>query len=493
MSLEVGQLIEGKYRIVELIGEGGMGAVYLGENVRIQRKVAIKVLHGAYSSNVEVAQRFEREAQAAGRIGNDHILEVLDLGELPGGDRFMVMEYLDGETLAHRIKRLGRMSPQQVAPLARQMVAGLAAAHAAGIVHRDLKPENIFILKEKAGKKDYIKIIDFGISKFQPLGGDAMKMTRTGVVMGTPYYMAPEQASGSRDADARSDLYAIGVMLYEAVTGRVPFDAPTFNQLMFQIVLSEPPPPQTVVPDLDPAFASIVSKGMARDVNHRFQSSVEFGAAIDAWLETGSGVTVPPAGAADPIVAGPKRTVRTVPLINTPAAGAPQAPGLAGPGFNGTPGRGTAGNWATSQSEVVIPKQSAAPLVIAAAVGGLLLIGGIGIAAMALLRGGEDASATAASAVPPDLPPPVEPKPEQKAETLQPEKLPEPKVEPAKSKPEPEKPAETAKSGTAKTTAASKSAATRPQSGSSKSTPKSTPAKSTSKPTKSPSATDFGY
>ena len=195
-----------------------------------------------------------------------------------------------------------------MAPLAKQMVAGLAAAHAAGIVHRDLKPENIFILKEKAGKKDYVKIIDFGISKFQPLGGDAMKMTRTGVVMGTPYYMAPEQASGSRDADARSDLYAVGVMLYEAVTGRVPFDAPTFNQLMFQIVLSEPPPPQAAVPDLDPAFASIVSKGMARDVNQRFQSAVEFAAAIDAWLETGTAVTVPPAGAADPIVAGPNRT-----------------------------------------------------------------------------------------------------------------------------------------------------------------------------------------
>jgi eukaryotic-like serine/threonine-protein kinase len=487
MSLEIGQLIEGKYRIIELIGEGGMGAVYLGENVRIQRKVAIKVLHGAYSSNVEVAQRFEREAQAAGRIGNDHILEVLDLGELPGGDRFMVMEHLDGETLAHRIKRLGRMSPQQVAPLAKQMVTGLAAAHAAGIVHRDLKPENIFILKEKAGKKDYIKIIDFGISKFQPLGGDAMKMTRTGVVMGTPYYMAPEQASGSRDADARSDLYAVGVMLYEAVTGRVPFDAPTFNQLMFQIVLSEPPPPQAVVPDLDPAFASVVAKGMARDVNHRFQSAAEFGAAIDAWLETGTAVTVPPAGAGDPLVAGPKRTA----LLNN-VQEAPAAPGaFAGPaGLNMTPGRGTAGNWATSQAGVMIPKKSAAPLVIAAVLGGLVLIGGAGIAAVALLRGGEGTSATAASAVPPELPPPAEPKPQPKAETPS-----EPKVEPAKEPAEPEKAAEAQKSAASKTTTSSKTATARQTSDSSKSGgTKSTGTKSGSKTTsKSPSATDFGY
>jgi eukaryotic-like serine/threonine-protein kinase len=491
MSLEIGQLIEGKYRIIELIGEGGMGAVYLGENVRIQRKVAIKVLHGAYSSNTEVAQRFEREAQAAGRIGNDHILEVLDLGELPAGDRFMVMEHLDGETLAHRIKRLGRMSPQQVAPLAKQMVAGLAAAHAAGIVHRDLKPENIFVLKEKAGKKDYIKIIDFGISKFQPLGGDAMKMTRTGVVMGTPYYMAPEQASGSRDADARSDLYAVGVMLYEAVTGRVPFDAPTFNQLMFQIVLSEPPPPQAVVPDLDPAFASIVCKGMARDVNQRFQSAAEFGAAIDAWIEAGTPVAVPPPAPGDPVVAGPQRTALLMNHAQAPAAAAFAAPA----GLNMTPGRGTAGNWATSQAGVVIPKKSAAPLVIAAVLGGLVLLGGAGIAAVALLRGGEGTSAPAASAVPPELPPPAEPKPEPKAETPPPQTPPEPKVEPAKEPAEPEKTADAQKSAASKTTTSSKTASARQSSGSSKSGgTKSTGTKSGSKTTsKSPSATDFGY
>jgi serine/threonine-protein kinase len=491
MSLEIGQLIEGKYRIVELIGEGGMGAVYLGENVRIQRKVAIKVLHGAFSSNVEVAQRFEREAQAAGRIGNDHILEVLDLGELPGGDRFMVMEHLDGETLAHRIKRLGRMSPQQIAPLATQMLAGLAAAHAAGIVHRDLKPENIFILKEKAGKKDYVKIIDFGISKFAPLSGDAMKMTRTGVVMGTPYYMAPEQASGSRDADARSDLYAVGVMLYEAVTGRVPFDAPTFNQLMFQIVLSEPPPPQTAVPDLDPAFASIVSKGMARDVNHRFQSSAEFSGAIESWIATGTAVTVPPAGAADPLAAaGPtvRERGRTA-LLDTPAPVPAPAQGM-----NMTPGRGTAGNWATSQAEVTIPKKSAAPLLIAAALGGLLLLGGGGIAAFALLRGGAEAPAAAASSAP-ELPPPVEARPEPKAEPAPAEA---PKVEPApaeeaKKVDEAEKPAAT----TTKSATPAKVTSTRPSSTGSKtsSSKSTTSSKTPAKPTGSKPAapTDFGY
>ena len=377
--LNPGEIIDGKYRIVRLIGEGGMGAVYEGENTRIHRRVAIKVLLAAVAEQGEAVARFEREAQAAGRIGSEHIVEVLDLGTLPNGDRYLVMEFLDGEGLGSRIKNRGRLSAQELGPIASQLMEGLAAAHGAGIIHRDLKPDNVFLLRTRGGKADFVKLLDFGISKFSALSGDSgFSMTRTGAVMGTPYYMAPEQAKGSRELDHRVDIYATGVILYEALTGQVPFNADTFNELLFKIVLEEPRPLGQIDPNIDPGFAAIVTKGMARDPAHRFQSASEFQQAIAMW-SSGQGAALVNA-------LGPTRAPANV-GTQTRAAGP------------ATLGTGTPGTWAQSGTHLdaerdAIPKKSNAGLLAALAVGGLVVLGGGGFLAMKAF-GSDDAATTA--------------------------------------------------------------------------------------------------
>jgi hypothetical protein len=349
-----------------------MGAVYEGENTRIHRKVAIKVLHSAVAATGEAVARFEREAQAAGRIGSEHIVEVLDLGNLPSGDRYMVMEFMDGDSLSGRIRDRVRLAPGEAYPIMHQLLEALAAAHGAGIVHRDLKPDNVYLLKSRGGKADFVKLLDFGISKFNQLSGDSgFSMTRTGAVMGTPYYMAPEQAKGSREVDHRVDLYAAGVILYEAITGEVPFNADTFNELLFKIVLEAARPVEQVVPGIDPTFAAIVNKSMAREPSARFQSAREFQQTLEQWA----------AGAGPQLAAA----------LNASAQAAPQPHRPASTGQHGaahTLGTGTPGSWANASGlgapAAAAPKKSNAGLFLGLAAAVVVLGGGAAIAATSM-------------------------------------------------------------------------------------------------------------
>lgn len=387
--LSTGEIVDGKYRIIRLIGEGGMGAVYEGENTRIHRRVAIKVLHAGVAETTEAVQRFEREAQAAGRIGSEHIVEVLDLGNLATGDRYMVMEFMDGDSLSKRIQNKGRIVPTELYPIAHQLLAALNAAHTAGIIHRDLKPDNVYLLKARSGVADFVKLLDFGISKFNQLSGDSgFSMTRTGAVMGTPYYMAPEQAKGAKDMDHRVDLYATGVILYEAVTGQVPFNADTFNELLFKIVLEEPRPIHQLVPEIDPNFAAIINKAMARDPATRFQSAKEFQETLEQWANGAGAQLVNALKLPAPKPASGAEGTGQFPR-QTPAPPA-QQPMLS---------TGTPGSWSNTggvaAAQPVPEKKSKAPLFAGLAAVAVIAIGG---AVFGIRAGKADSAATAAAA-----------------------------------------------------------------------------------------------
>jgi eukaryotic-like serine/threonine-protein kinase len=286
MALETGQIIDAKYKVIRLIGEGGMGTVYEGENTRIARRVAIKVLHAQVAALSDFVARFEREAKAVARIGSQHVCDVLDLGDLPNGDRYIVMEYLEGTSFEDRLVERGKLTPAQLAPIAFELLEGLGTMHLAGVIHRDLKPANIFLSRTSGGRGEVVKILDFGVAKLQPLAGEVGSMTQTGTMMGTPLYMSPEQARGARDVDGRTDLYAASVMFYRALTGQLPYNAETLNELLFKIVLEDPKPLRDVAPEVDEVFAAIVHKGLARELPQRFQSARAFQDEIAIWGKT---------------------------------------------------------------------------------------------------------------------------------------------------------------------------------------------------------------
>jgi serine/threonine-protein kinase len=320
-EVRFGQVLDGRYQLGREIGRGAMGIVYEALHTRLDRRVAIKILLHELAEDADACERFEREARAASRIGNRHIVDVLDAGELGDGRRYLVLEYLAGETLRERYARLGPLDPEALFPLLEQLIEGIAAAHDAGIVHRDVKPDNVFLVGSRDDPEPLVKILDFGVSKFRDVGTNALK-SRTGVVLGTPHYMAPEQARGLREVDRRADVYSVGVLAYEGLCGRRPFHADNVNQLLFSIALDDVPRLEERVAGVDPAVSAIVARATRREPAERYQSARELVADVRAWLDgeplhehTQALVGAPAGGGSDP----------PPPVDDEPTAGAPMA------------------------------------------------------------------------------------------------------------------------------------------------------------------------
>ncbi|MCZ7684828.1 MAG: serine/threonine protein kinase [Sandaracinaceae bacterium] len=237
----LGVVLAGTYRIVRSLGRGGMGRLYEAQHTRLDRRFAIKVLHEAQSRSRDATLRFEREARVLSRIRSDHVLDVVDVLRTPDDRTAIVTARLEGEDLKARLDRVGKLEIGEAIALARQVCRGLAAAHAQGVVHRDLKPSNLF-LDSGADGRTTVKILDFGVAK---LAGEP-ELTRAGAVVGTPAYMAPEQARGSSEVDERADLYAVGAVLYRMVTGRSPYMAEEPAALLATLLHEAPPRPRSI-------------------------------------------------------------------------------------------------------------------------------------------------------------------------------------------------------------------------------------------------------
>jgi tRNA A-37 threonylcarbamoyl transferase component Bud32 len=279
----VGSTLNDTYRVDGLIAEGGMGRVYEARHVRLGRMTAVKILHRALVTDAELVRRFRREAEIAGAIDHPNVVQILDMHTTADGVPYIVAERLVGEDLGQRLDRDGRLSIADTAHILRQACSVLTAVHARGVVHRDLKPNNLFLVGEPAHPT--VKLIDFGIAKLHA-PGDATA-TRTDVVMGTPAFMAPEQARGS-NVDGRADIYAIGAIAYRCVTGRAPYDMEDSAAALHAVLVAEPPRPRDIAPDIPEDFEMVLQKAMARLPQERYDTLAALDAALAAFTAPGS-------------------------------------------------------------------------------------------------------------------------------------------------------------------------------------------------------------
>lgn len=275
----LGTILAGRYRVERLLGSGGMGAVYRAAHVHMRKLVALKVLHREMTYMPEVVARFEREAVAAARIEHPNVAAATDFGRLEDGTFYLVLEYVEGQSLGSLLASTGPLPAERALHITRQIADALGAAHAADIVHRDLKPDNVMLV-EREGERDFVKVLDFGIAKVRLEGKDSQQLTQLGTIFGTPQYMSPEQAAG-QVVDARSDLYTLGLILYEMLSGASPFNDDDMIVLLTRQMTAPPPPLPSDVP---PAVRALVERLLAKAPAQRYGSAAELIAAIDGCL-----------------------------------------------------------------------------------------------------------------------------------------------------------------------------------------------------------------
>jgi serine/threonine-protein kinase len=363
LELVAGLVVADRFRLVRPLGKGGMGAVWLAHHISLDMPCAVKFIHDEAAQSAELRSRFEREARAAARLRSTHVVQILDHGVWQGAP-YIAMEHLDGEDLAHRLHRRGTLSPRETLVIAGQVGHALTKAHAAGLVHRDLKPSNIFLVRDE--DRDIAKVLDFGVAKFTDGGLDGS--TASGAILGTPFYMSPEQARGSKSTDHRSDLWALAVVIYRCVTGHLPFRGDAMGDLFVKIIV-EPLPVPSAVAEVPPGFDAWWARAASRDPAQRFQSARELTDALGPAL----GVSVPdgPDDSASARILAARPSAP--PSTPTPAVAAPAPP------VAWTPGAPTPAQQAVSVSAAPARSQTN---VIAAVFTALALVCGASVFAL---------------------------------------------------------------------------------------------------------------
>jgi len=387
--VRVGDVIASKYRVDRVLGEGAMGVVVAATHVELGTQVAMKFMLPAALAGAESVERFLREARAASRLRSEHVCRVLDVGRLEEGAPYIVMEMLEGRDVQAALDSAGALSVGVAASYVTQVCEAIGEAHAAGIVHRDLKPQNLFVTRKFSGAET-VKVLDFGISKVAG-GADAVR-THHAAIMGTPAYMSPEQCQSSAHVDGRTDIWALGVILYQLATGRLPFDGADFLQIAMAVTNTHPVPPSALRPDLPAGFDAVVMRCLEKDRDRRFASAQDLAAALQPFV-----------GAA---------------AVVAPAAWAQATRVAAGTGA-GTAPLTTLGGAAGSAASGAAPRRRTG---IAIALAGVVVVGGV-VLALTLGGGGSRPAASAAPAGPTSA---TRPAPSIEASAAAPSPTPEP-------------------------------------------------------------------